>query len=149
MGEQEDLTKDMAALLSKLGIDLLEFTVSRRHNAVQVKAVVHGSSGTGIDECSRSHRLIAARLEEAHGIVEPYIEVSSPGIDRQFRSPREYAIFAGKRIRILREGETEWQRGRLLGIEGDLVSFEDGTGRLAIPLAEISKARLDSTSEGE
>jgi len=149
MQEQEALLTDIEALLSPQGISLLEFVVSRHHGSVQVRAVIHVATGTGIAECSKAHKLIAARLAEAHGIEEPFIEVSSPGIDRQFRSRREYVVFAGSRIRFILEGESEWQRARLIGIEGDIVSLETAAGVLALPFATIGKARLDSTSEGD
>jgi len=149
MQEQEAIVADIETLLSGQGLQVLEFSLARSHGSVQVRAVVFSPSGTGIAECSKAHKLIAARLAEAHGIEEPFIEVSSPGIDRQFRSRREYVVFAGSRIRFILEGESEWQRARLIGIEGDIVSLETAAGVLALPFATIGKARLDSTSEGD
>ena len=149
MQEQEVITADLEPLLGKDGIEVLELGMSRRRGEVQVHVVIHSAKGTGTTECAKTHRLIGQRLLELFGIEEAFIEVSSPGIDRLFRSRREYSIFAGSRIRFLREGESEWTRGRLLGIEGEDVSIETGGGRIAIPLSAISKARLDSTPEGD
>lgn len=149
MLEHEALVADIRDLLERQDLNLLEFTVGRHHGSVQVRAVIHSGAGTGTAECSRAHKLIMQRLLEAYGIEEPFIEVASPGIDRQLKSRREYEIFSGSRVRLLLEGETEWTRGRLLGLEGDEVSVDTRGGRIAVPLAAISKARLDSTPEGD
>ncbi|HUX39126.1 MAG TPA: hypothetical protein VMV44_14595 [Rectinemataceae bacterium] len=149
MQEQESLSDDIEKALSPQGLDLLEFQLSRRKDAVQVRVVVRAAGGTGTEECAKAHRLIAQRLAEVHGIVDPFIEVSSPGIDRSLKKPRDFAIFTGSKIRFIREGETEWERGLLLGIQGETLSIDTAEGRLAIPLAGLAKARLDSTTEGE
>lgn len=149
MQEQEAISKDIESALATLELGLLEFHVSRRGNSVQVRAVVKAKGGTGTTECAKAHRLIAQRLAEVHGIAEPFIEVSSPGIDRALRTAREFAAFIGERIRFIREGETEWERGRLLGIEGEILSIDTAGEKLVLPLGDLAKARLDSTSEGE
>jgi ribosome maturation factor RimP len=149
MKEPEGLSADIEALLAGQGLNLLELTVGRHHGSVQVRAVVHSSAGTGTAECVKAHKLIAARLAEGFGLEEPFIEVASPGIDRQFRSRGEYGFFAGHRIRLLLEGESEWTRGRLLVLEGEEVMLETRGGKVAIPLASIVRARLDSTPEGD
>ena len=114
-----------------------------------MRAVVKAEGGTGTVECGKAHRLIARRLAEAHGIEEPFIEVSSPGIDRMLKTARDFAAFAGERIRFIRSGETEWERGRLLGIEEEELRIDTAEGNLVLPLSGLAKARLDSTSEGE
>lgn len=149
MQEQEALIADIERALGAQGLGLLEFQLSRHRGSVQVRAVVKAPGGTGTAECARAHRLIAERLAEAHGIAEPFIEVSSPGIDRLLKSARDFAAFAGERIRFIRAGETEWERGRLLGIEGELLTIDTAEGKLAVPLEGLAKARLDSTTEGE
>ena len=148
MQEQEALSEDVGGALAAQGLDLLEFQVSRHRGSVQVRAVVKAVGGTGTAECAKAHRLIVQRLE-GQGIVDPYIEVSSPGIDRPLKTARDFRAFAGSRIRFIRSGETEWERGRLLGIEGDVLSIEMAEGTLAVSLEGLAKARLDSTTEGE
>ena len=149
MQEQEAISEDIGAVLASVGLDLLEFQLSRRHGSVQVRAVVKAAGGTGTAECAKAHRLIMQRLAETHGISEPFIEVSSPGIDRILRTTNDFKAFAGERIRFIPVGETEWERGRLLGIEGETLTIETADGKLTLTLGGLAKARLDSTTEGE
>jgi ribosome maturation factor RimP len=149
MQEQETLLAELEPLLAKQGIAILELAMSRHHGGLQVRATVFAASGTGTAECSKAHRAIQARLLESFGIEGAWIEVASPGIDREMKSSREYALFAGERVRILREGDSEWIKGRLAGVEGESVRLETRGGSIAIPIAEIGKAKLDSTPEGD
>jgi ribosome maturation factor RimP len=149
MQEQEAIRKDIEAALAAVKIDLLEFTVGRHRGDVQVHAVIYSATGTGTAECTKAHNLIASRLETGFEIIEPFIEVSSPGIDRVFRSAHEYEVFAGQGIRYLPGDETEWRSGRLLGLGDGLVRIEADGETIAIPLAGICKAKLDSTREGK
>ncbi len=149
MQEQEAISDDIAAILSTQGLLLLEFQLGRRAASIQVRAVVKAKGGTGTAECATAHRLIAQRLAEAHGIEEPFIEVSSPGIDRMLKTTRDFAAFVGERIRFIRSGETEWERGRLLGIEEEELRIDTAEGKIVLPISGLAKARLDSTSEGE
>ena len=149
MQEQETLLADLEPLFEKQGIEILELGMSRKHGEVEVRVVVYSAKGTGTAECVKAHKIIRQRLFEVFGAEEPWIEVASPGIDRQLKSKREYAVFAGSTLRFLRTGESEWAKGRLIGLEGEVVSFETSGGIIAIPYADISKARLDSTPEGD
>lgn len=149
MRENEAIVVDIEAQLALSGLKVLELSVSKGRGEVRVRTTVYSPAGTGTAECTKAHKLIVARLAQAHGIEEPYVEVSSPGIDRQFKSSRDYEVFAGSRIRFLRQGEGEWTRARLVGMEGDILSLETSEGAIAVPLAEIAKARLDSTPEGD
>jgi len=149
MQEREALNDDIEKTLSAEGLDLLEFRLSRHRGSVQVSAVVKGPAGTGTGECAKAHRLIERRLAEAHDIVDPHIEVSSPGIDRLLKTPRDFAAFEGSRIRFIRAGETEWERGLLRGVAEETVCIDTVEGELVVPFAGLFKARLDSTMEGE
>jgi ribosome maturation factor RimP len=149
MQEQENIGEEMEQLLAGAGLSLVEFSLTRRGNSVSARAVVYSRAGTGTDECSKAHRLIYPRLQVLFGVEDPQLEVSSPGIDRNIRSWREYAVFAGKGLKILLENESEWIRGKIVSAtEKELVlSTDEGTE--VFDLAAVTKARLDSTQEGD
>lgn len=148
MTESETLYNDIFALLAGIGVCLVDLTVTRRKTAVLVHAVILGASGTGIDECSRSHRLMQPRLETLLGETDFFLEVASPGIDREIRSSREYAVFAGKGVRIhLREGG-EPVLGRIGSSDSAGVTVATKAGDRTIAYDDISKAKLDYSQEG-
>jgi ribosome maturation factor RimP len=149
MQDQETIVADVEPLLKAAGLELVELAMSRRRDSVSVKAVVYSAAGTGTDECSKAHRIIYPRLQVLFGIEDPYLEVSSPGIDRTIRSPREYALFAGKGLRILLLNESEWIRGKIVSVSDGKLSLATGKGTEVFDLSAVVKARLDSTQEGD
>lgn len=149
MQEQETIVADVEPLLKAAGLELVELSLNRRHGSVDVRVVVYSASGTGTNECSKAHRLIYPRLQVLFGVEDPYLEVSSPGIDRMIRSTREYALFVGKGLRILLLNESEWIRGKILSVADGKLSLATEKGTEVFDLSAVVKARLDSTQEGD
>ena len=127
---------------------LVDLSLHRARGSAKVSATVFSSAGTGTDECSKAYRLMAPRLLEILG-QEPSVEVMSPGIDRTFRSEREWSIFTGKAVRVLLRDGGDWVRGRIAGVEGGRVKLESPGGARVLELSSVVKARLDSTQEGD
>ena len=103
--------KEVLPLLEKMGFSLVELSQSNRKGAVTLHIVVYKEGGVSIDDCTQIHRAIAPRLEMVMAPVDLYIEVSSPGLNRKFKSDREFAAFKGRAVKILQEGNSEWGPG--------------------------------------
>lgn len=149
MQEQEAIFADIEPLLKSVGLELIEFGLSRRHGATEARAMVYAPTGTGTNECTKAYRLIYPRLQVMLGVEDVYLEVSSPGIDRLIRSTREYGIFAGKGLRVLLVNETEWISGRIESVSGKSLVLSRPEGSISIDFDAVAKARLDSTQEGD
>ena len=88
-------------------------------------------------------REIGDVLDVSGLISEAYdLEVSSPGLDRQLRSDREYRWAIGKAVRCWLAGGAE-VRGRLTDVGGERLTLEQSGGSVDVARAEITKARLD------
>ncbi len=102
----------------------------------------------GIRDCQRISEDISAILDVEDAIDYRYtLEVSSPGLDRPLRDAGDYRRFAGRAAKVvLREpidGQSHF-KGRLRGLDGDVVLLDDEQGRPhRVPLADISRARLE------
>jgi len=132
-----------------LGFRLVESSVRRHRGSTQVRVVIHSPDAlVGIDECSRVHRLLQARLEVTLGDQDLSLEVSSPGIDRSLKSEEEYDVFKGKGVKAYSRSQGSWIGGILLGSEGRsvLIRSRDGA-RVDIPFDDIAKIRLDHAEE--
>jgi ribosome maturation factor RimP len=149
MQESERLFAELEPLLSEAGLTLVDLVVGRRGGSAQVRMTVHAPGGTGTNECAKAHRVSYARAAELLGSPELSLEVASPGIDRALRTPREWAVFKGKGVRVLLRGETEWLLGRIEGLEGGSVTISRADGPRVFELEAVSKARLDSSQEGD
>ena len=149
MTESQELFNDMQGVLHGIGQKLVSLDVSRHKGSTQIRAVVYREGGTGIDECSKAHRLIEARVPVALGVGEGDFDlgVSSPGTDRVFRSDSEYGICTGRGVHLgLDDGSAVG--GRIASSDGSTVVIATAEGDKAIPLARIKKGKLDYSQEG-
>jgi len=102
-----------------------------------------------LEDCENVTRSLNDFLDEIIP-VKYYLEVSSPGLERKFKSDKEFVIFKNKRISIKLktplEGETERIfKGEILDwsdTEGlSFFRFDDGQ-TLQIPKSNIQSAKL-------
>ena len=102
-----------------------------------------------LDDCENVTRSLEDFLDELIP-VKYYLEVSSPGLERKFKSEKEFIIFKGKRISLKLkeplEGETEKIfKGEIIDYDVNegltFFRFEDGK-ELKIPKSNIQSAKL-------
>jgi ribosome maturation factor RimP len=127
------------------GLTLVELEWRPRRPRGVLRLFVDKPGGVGIDDCQRVSRELGDVLDASALLEEGYdLEVSSPGLDRQLRTDREYRWATGKRVQCWLAGGQE-VRGRLLGIDGGfLVVEQDGGEQVKLDKASITKARLDA-----
>lgn len=102
-----------------------------------------------LDDCEKVTRSLSDFLDELIA-VKYYLEVSSPGLERKFKSDKEFIIFKGRRISLKLkepfEGETEKIfKGEILDFDEKeglkFFRFDDGR-ELIIPRTNIQSAKL-------
>ncbi len=102
-----------------------------------------------LDDCENVTRSLEDFLDELIP-VKYYLEVSSPGLERKFKSEKEFIIFKGKRISLKLkeplEGETEKIfKGEIIDYDVNegltFFRFEDGQ-ELKVPKSNIQSAKL-------
>ena len=109
-----------------------------------LRIFVDKPAGVGIADCERVSREIGDVLDVSGLIDGAYdLEVSSPGLDRQLRTDREYWWAIGKAVRCWLAGGAE-VRGRLTDVGGERLTLEQDGGQVEVARAEITKARLDA-----
>lgn len=146
--ESEELSQYIETLLRGIGITLVNLRIGKRDRLPSYKLVIYNPHGTGIDECTRAHRLLQSALEERFGHEDFYIEVASPGIDWTFCSPRDYEIFIGRGVMLtLRDGTKH--AGLLECSDADKVCLSTPNGRQEFSLATVSGCKLDFSLEGK
>ena len=135
---------------------LIDEVVMRREGGADVLRVVLDRPGpaatpeesVSIADCERVSQELSTILDVEDMLPDTYtLEVSSPGLDRPLRDARDYERFAGRLAKIVTREPINRQTafaGRLRGIEGDDVLFENEGGKLVrLPLRAISRARLE------
>ncbi len=149
---RDEFERRIAAQLAERGFELVDFRLggsSRRpHLSVRIDWAedVPGRK-VSVDDCAVVSRSLEDWMDrEGVGGGRYILEVSSPGMDRPLRGPKEWRRFAGRRVEVLVPSlGGRFQVRHVALVEGDepAVELEFPTGeRRTVRLAEIKDARL-------
>ncbi len=102
--------------------------------------------GLGLDDCETISRLIDPIIDEKDPIEEAYcLCVSSPGLDRPLRTPRDFARSIGKKVDVKlyrpMDGKKEWT-GMLKSHDAACVTIEMDDGDKAFENKDVALVRL-------
>ena len=109
-----------------------------------LRVIIDAENGISIDNCTDVHHAIDPLLDEADPIDKSYyLEVCSPGLERELTRPEHFVKMQGKKIKIrlykARDGVKEFG-GVLKFGDAEKVVLEDETEFLH---SEISTCKLD------
>ncbi|HKE60018.1 MAG TPA: ribosome maturation factor RimP [Pyrinomonadaceae bacterium] len=130
------------------GFELVHAEVAGPDNKPIVRVFIDKPQGVTHEDCSEVSFHLGTILDVEDFIHSSYtLEVSSPGLERGLYKRADFERFAGSTAKLKTRQPIEGQRnfrGRILGLEGDDVLFEDRTsGQVRVPLEWISKANLE------
>ncbi len=141
---------ELAAFLegyaSPMGIEIVDIEFSEKDKALTI--FIETESGVDLDTCEAFHNAIMEPIDEFDPTYDqPYtLNVSSPGLDRPFKTPRDFERNVGKDVELRLYAPLKGKKF----IEGTLVAFDDNTvtvnsGKEEVKLprnriAKISKA---------
>lgn len=136
------------------GLELVHAEVAGPEGKPILRIYIDKPQGVTHEDCSAVSHHLGTILEVEDFIHTPYtLEVSSPGLERGLYKRADYERFAGSLAKLRANRAINGQRnfrGRIIGLEGDDVSFEDKTsGRVMIPLEAVAKANLEIDVEEE
>jgi len=130
----------------------LEIIGSKRNPTLRV--FVDKPGGVTLDDCSAVSRDFEAALDAEDLISQTYtLEVSSPGLERELYSLSDFEKFTGQKAKVklkIENGARKSYSGRITGIEGNEVVFDDRTvGNVRFPFESVAKANLRVDLEDE
>ena len=148
----ERIERLLAPSLEAMGYEIVRILIMGKHKpTLQIMAERKDDQPMTVEDCADISRQVSAVLDVEDPISSSYtLEVSSPGLDRPLTRPKDFQRFAGYEARLEIRFPIEGRRkftGKLLGIEGDTVKLKAETGEVALPYAQIQKARLVLTDE--
>ena len=143
----------MAAILSELiertvppmGYELVDWETTPKGRLVRV--FIDKPGGVDVEDCARVSNQLT-RLFAVEHIDFDRLEVSSPGLDRPLRTPRDWARRVGEFVRIhlseAVEGKRTWIGKLLRSGDESAVIVADRTGQeIEIPYRAVQLARVD------
>jgi ribosome maturation factor RimP len=105
--------------------------------------------GVCLDDCENVTRSINDFLDELIP-CKYYLEVSSPGLERKFKSEREYLVFRGKNVSIKLKEPLEGESENIF--KANLIDYDEKEGvkvkrledgkELILPLSSIKSTKL-------
>jgi len=131
-----------------MGYALVAVEDGTEHGRRVIRFIVDHPRGITLGDCEALSRELGYLLEADPRLGERFaLEVSSPGLDRDLRSEREYAHFAGREARFVLRSRLEGQSvlvGIIVGAgpEGVRVRPRDAAEDVLLPYEAISRARL-------
>lgn len=130
------------------GFQCVDLQLQRNRRARRLGVIVHRADGVDAASLETLAREIQFQLPlvgespAGVGLEHATLEVSSPGVERILRAPREYAIFTGKAVRVLRGEATEWESALIVSSTGEAVTLRFDRGEETVPIAAIRRAQL-------
>jgi ribosome maturation factor RimP len=136
---------ETVAAESELELVHVEIAGTNRDSVVRI--FIDKEGGVGLDDCSAVSQKVESVLDEEDFIPTRYVlEVSSPGIERQLYSLKDFSKYSGQMAKIKTKIEIDGQKvfvGTIAEVDGQTVTLDDKTrGAVTINYDDIAKANL-------
>lgn len=137
--------EDCAPVVEGLGYVLVELKVSSAGSTKKISAVIASKdSGVdiGVNDCAKVHHALLPRLEALLGTEDTYMELTSPGMDRNVKNAAEFAVFIGREIRVWDKTVTDWVDGEIVSADEKSVTMKKDGDVFTVPFENIAKAKF-------
>ena len=126
--------------VTELGYRIWDILFSKIGADYHLEITIDSDNGINIEDCEKVHRAIDPILDECDPIEGfYYLEVSSPGIERELRTDEHIAASIG--AKVLAKLFTAKDGAK--SVEGELLSFEDGCVTIGGAMGEVKLERSD------
>lgn len=154
-----ELTEKIREIAEKIvekdnNLELVHVKIGGSIGKPLVQIFIDKPKGISHEDCSYVSRQLGEILEEKDFISSEYIlEVSSPGLERELFSLKDFQKFVGSLAKVRTNQAINGQRnfdGRIKSVEKEEITFEDKTnGEVKFPHSLVSKANLQIDLEEE
>ena len=124
-------------------IELVDVEYVKEYTDYYLRVYIDKEGGIDIEDCQELSEKLEVMLDEKDIIPDAYIlEVSSPGIDRVLRKPRDLVREQGKAVDVTLYAPLDGKKnltGVLTGFDGEKFTLDD---ELTIELSKEAQIRL-------
>lgn len=150
-GIKDTVREAVEPTVTELGYRIWDVTYGKIGADYHLEITIDSDAGINIEDCERVHRAIDPILDECDPIEGfYYLEVSSPGIERELRTEEHIESSLGTIVEAKlfapRDGRKSVM-GELVGLSLGNVVIREGDAEVSIPRADISKLSTVYTEE--
>ena len=129
--------------VTDLGYRIWDITYSKIGADYHLEITIDSDNGINIEDCEKVHRAIDPILDEVDPIENfYYLEVSSPGIERELRTDEHISLSIGQKVEaklfVQKDGKKSFT-GTLTDFDGNSIVFDCAGETVAIPKNEVAK----------
>lgn len=143
----ESVREIVNPLLLENGFELVDLEYRREDRARVLRIFIDKDGGITVDDCAKVSRELGTLLDVHDVIPGSYnLEVSSPGLTRALKKPRDFERFRGKKVKIKTKTDIGDRRvfvGRLLDFADDVAAVLVNGHTYLIEYNKIEKANLE------
>jgi ribosome maturation factor RimP len=140
-----DLEAVVRSVVETAGLELVEVALHRGKGRGVLRVTVDREGGVDLDTIAETSERISRRLDLEGFAPGPYtLEVSSPGIERPLREPRDFWRRVGERVKVKASRPEQGTRtliGTLVAAGQDDVRIATDTGEHSVSYDDIEYAR--------
>ena len=141
---KETVREAIEPCVTELGYRIWDVSYQKVGADYHLEITIDSDNGIGIEDCEKVHRAIDPILDECDPIENfYYLEVSSPGIERELKSDEHITLSLGEVV----EAKFFTAKDGVKSFTGELISYEDGnitiaSGESSVTLSKSEIAKL-------
>lgn len=143
----EEILNFLAPIAEQVGVEIIEVKWELRREHASLSLFIDAAGGVDLNLCEAFHRAVDVPLDELDPTFGAAytLNCSSAGLDRPFKTERDYLRHTGEEIEVhlyaAQEGKKEYH-GILRSYDGESVVLETKEGEKSFSLDKIAKACL-------
>lgn len=142
----ELIEKLVTPVLESSGYQLVDLEFDKDMGRRILRLYIDKDGGITLDNCTEISHALSAFLDVEDPLPGAYLlEVSSPGIERPLRFPKDFVRFAGETIKLSTvepiDGRQNY-RGILIGSDAQTITMNVDGKEYTIPFSALAKARI-------
>ena len=140
-----DLDATVRPLIEERGLELVEAGFLRENGRRVFRVIVDREGGVDLDAIAGVSEALSRQLDDQPSISGGYtLEVSSPGVERPLRSPRDFSRKVGERVKVKVRQPVDGSRvfeGNILSAGSREVTVFTERGAMSFRYDDIVSAR--------
>ncbi len=142
----KDTVKDaISPTVENLGYRIWDITYTKIGADYHLEITIDSDNGINIEDCEKVHRAIDPILDEEDPIEGfYYLEVSSPGVERELRTDEHISLSIGEKVEVKLFAPKDGVKsvtGTLISFENSVIKIENDTSLYEFSRSDVSKIK--------